>query len=151
MRSTIRVTSTVQIGITLYIHIGTNRHYSIRQRHHESLLANCRPPSCSGRSAYTHLCLPSAPMSPWAAAQSRLLVRKGLPHRPLTTCFNIRHNSNAATAPRKSWSDTLLLPKTGFPMKHKHPEKEELQWRERATSELYKWQVSLLLYAVLEP
>ncbi|KAI5452982.1 isoleucine-tRNA ligase [Naganishia albida] len=41
---------------------------------------------------------------------------------------------------KNKWSSTLLLPKTDFPMKHKDPVKAEMQWRDRTTSELYRWQ-----------
>jgi hypothetical protein len=57
--------------------------------------------------------------------------------------LGFRYKSTSTSGePRKSWSDTLLLPKTSFPMKHKDIVKEENRWRDRTSTEFYKWQVS---------
>lgn len=62
--------------------------------------------------------------------------------------LHLQHHSRcASTAPpplpasgKNKWSDTLLLPRTDFPMKHKNPVAAELVWRERTTTGLYRWQ-----------
>lgn len=43
----------------------------------------------------------------------------------------------------KRWSDTLLLPATNLPLKHKDPLAAELIYRSRTTDELYRQQVCM--------
>lgn len=41
----------------------------------------------------------------------------------------------------KAYSDTLLLPKTSFPLRTSGAKREEI-YRKKTTEDLYKWQVS---------
>lgn len=70
------------------------------------------------------------------------LVKSSCSFGPTFSNVGLRYKSTATSKePRKSWSDTLLLPQTSFPMKHKDIVKEENKWRDRTSTEFYKWQV----------
>jgi hypothetical protein len=61
----------------------------------------------------------------------------------LSKCLSNRSLASAATGSKaKAWSNTLLLPSTKFPLRHKNPLEAELRYRPRTTDELYRKQVS---------
>jgi hypothetical protein len=58
----------------------------------------------------------------------------------LFRCHSTKVDNSAASS-SKRFSDTLLLPKTSFPVRHKNVVAAEVKVRERVTSEYYKEQV----------
>lgn len=60
---------------------------------------------------------------------------------PFTACHRTLSSTAAARAQEiKKWSDTLLLPKTAFPMKLKDPVGSEARFHEKTSTELYRQQ-----------
>jgi hypothetical protein len=70
------------------------------------------------------------------SAVSTLLACK---RRPFSSTSS-RLSSPAKTDDSKKYSQTLLLPKTSFPL-YNDPEKSEVPFRKRASDDLYRWQV----------
>ena len=58
---------------------------------------------------------------------------------------SVREAKTAGFAPKgkATWAETLLLPKTPFPIRSA-PEKSEVPFHEKTTEGLYKWQVRLI-------
>jgi isoleucyl-tRNA synthetase len=50
-------------------------------------------------------------------------------------------SANTQSDPNKKYSNTLLLPKTDFPVRHKVPVEVERRLRSRTADELYRSQV----------
>ncbi|KAG8920631.1 isoleucine-tRNA ligase, partial [Tulasnella sp. 408] len=66
----------------------------------------------------------------------------GAPLTRSTTCryySSSKDTKDAAVNPSKAYTATMLLPKTTFPL-WAEPSVREEPFRERTTSELYKWQ-----------
>jgi hypothetical protein len=56
------------------------------------------------------------------------------------SCTPHRHSDLKVSEPSKKYSDTLLLPKTSFPL-YGDPETSEVAFRRKTSDELYRWQV----------
>jgi hypothetical protein len=95
-------------------------------------------PTALGRRVHGMLRAAALPHFSW---RSSLLSREQS-CRPFSYTSR-RHNGPKASDVTKKYSDTLLLPKTTFPL-YGDPEKSEVAFRQKTSDELYRWQVGML-------